>query len=273
MTSKHAPDHSHHALAGCGDRLRSAREAAGLSVDDVAARLHMPARVVKSLEAEDWSRLGAPVFVRGQVRSYSRLLGLTTAPMMAALDVGPVEPSKLVSRTHTPKAQWWAEQIGRRLVYIILTLSLAVPAWVATRQHLSGGGAGTAPLDAPADPSAHARSQATAPVSPRTVVASMAPVATPQVATAAPVGDFVLRTSAESWLEVSGADGTTVEKGLLPAGSERRFAAAQVARLTIGNASAAQVEYRGRAVDLAPFARANVARFAVSSDGSLVAAD
>lgn len=276
MTSKHAHDESHHALAGCGDRLRLAREAAGLSVDDVAARLHMPARVVKSLEAEDWSRLGAPVFVRGQVRSYSRLLGLTTAPMMAALDVGAVEPSRLVSRTHTPRAQWWAEQIGRRLVYIILTLSLAVPAWVATRQHLSGGNAGTAPLDAPADPSAHASSQAAVPASPRTVVASMAPVATPQAAQAAqaaPAGDYVLRTSAESWLEVVAPDGVAVEKGLLPAGSERRYAAAQVGRLTIGNASAAQLEHRGRAVDLAPFARANVARFAVSSDGSLVAAD
>ena len=273
MTSKHAPDQSHHTLAGCGDRLRLAREAAGLSVDDVAARLHMPARVVKSLEAEDWSRLGAPVFVRGQVRSYSRLLGLTTAPMMAALDVGPVEPSRLVSRTHTPKAQWWAEQIGRRLVYIILTLSLAVPAWVATRQHLSGGSEGTAPLDAPAETSAHDQSQAAAPVSPRTVVASMAPVATPQAIQAAPVGDFVLRTSAESWLEVVAPDGAAVEKGLLPAGSERRFAAAQVGHLTIGNASAAQLEHRGRSVDLAPFARANVVRFAVSSEGSLVAAD
>lgn len=273
MTSKYNSDQTHDALAGCGERLRSAREAAGLSVDDVAGRLHMPARVVKSLEAEDWSRLGAPVFVRGQVRSYSRLLGLTTAPMMEALDVGPVEPSRLVSRTHTPKAQWWAEQIGRRLVYIILTLSLAVPAWVATRQHLSGGNEGTAPLDAPVDPAASAVPASTAATSPRTVVASMAPVAAPAVAAAPNVSEIVLRTSAESWLEVVAADGAAIEKGLLPAGSERRYAAAQVGRLTIGNASAAQLEHRGRAVDLAPFARANVARFAVSSDGSLVAAD
>ncbi|MEF9977683.1 MAG: DUF4115 domain-containing protein [Thermomonas sp.] len=272
MTSNYASDQTHDALAGCGERLRSAREAAGLSVDDVAARLHMPARVVKSLEAEDWSRLGAPVFVRGQVRSYSRLLGLMTAPMMEALDVGPVEPSRLVSRTHTPKAQWWAEQIGRRLVYIILTLSLAVPAWVATRQHLSGGNESTAPLDTPANPSSSMVPAPDAATSPRTVVASMAPVAAP-VAQAVPVGDFVLRTSAESWLEVVAPDGVALEKGLLPAGSERRYAAAQVGRLTIGNASAAQLEHRGRAVDLAPFARANVARFAVSSDGSLVAAD
>ena len=31
------PDNSHHALAGCGERLKQAREAAGLSIDDVAA--------------------------------------------------------------------------------------------------------------------------------------------------------------------------------------------------------------------------------------------
>lgn len=122
MTSPAPIDPTHQALAGCGERLRAAREAAGLDIDEVASRLRMPARVVRSLEAEDWSRLGAPVFVRGQVRSYSRLLGLTTAPMMEALDVGQVEPTTLVSRTHTPRAQWWAEQIGRRLVYIVLTL-------------------------------------------------------------------------------------------------------------------------------------------------------
>ena len=83
MTSH--PDNPHHALAGCGQRLKQAREAAGMSIDDVAARLHMPARIVSSLEAEDWSRLGAPVFVRGQVRSYSRLMGLVTAPMMSRI--------------------------------------------------------------------------------------------------------------------------------------------------------------------------------------------
>lgn len=263
----HSFDSTNHALDGCGERLRKAREGAGLSIDDVAARLHMPARVVRSLEAEDWSRLGAPVFVRGQVRSYSRLLGLTTAPMMAALiDVGPVEPSELVSRTHTPRAQWWAEQVGRRLVYIVLTLSLAVPAWVATRQHLAGSDGNAAPLDAPVD----ARSGGTQPqIAPRTMVASMAPVP----AAPASVADIVIRTHAESWLDVVASDGSTLEKGLLPAGSERRFTAAQVARLTIGNAATVELQNHGRSVDMAPFARANVARFTVSSDGSLVAAD
>lgn len=264
-------DTTHLALAGCGARLKQAREAAGLGVDDVAAKLHMPAHIVRSLEAEDWSRLGAPVFVRGQVRSYSRLMGLTTAPMMDALvDVGPVEPSRLVSRTHTPPAQWWAEQVGRRLVYIVLTLFLVVPAWVATRQHLSNAG-DAAPLDVPLDASSPAAAHVPVrPTAARTVVASMAPVAATAPAKAA---DIVIRTRGESWITVTAADGSSLEKGLVPANSERRYAAGQVARLTIGNASAVDVEQHGRNVDMGTFARANVARFTVSSDGSLVAAD
>jgi cytoskeleton protein RodZ len=258
-------DSTHDILAGCGQRLRQARESAGLSVDQVADRLHMPARVVRSLEAEDWSRLGAPVFVRGQVRSYSRLLGLMTAPMMAALDVGQVEPAQLVSRTHTPKAQWWAEQIGRRLVYIVLTVFLAVPAWIAANQHLSGDAGTAAPLDLPVSEGTGA---VATPQPPRTIVASLAPVA----AAAAP-SEVVVRARAETWLEASARDGSSLGQGLLPAGGERRFAGAQLGRLTIGNASAVDVEHRGRRVDLAPYARANVVRFAVSSDGSLAPVD
>lgn len=275
MTSSQQSDQAHEALAGCGERLRIAREAAGLSIDDVAARLRMPHRVVRSLENEDWSRLGAPVFVRGQVRSYSRLLGLTTAPMMDALMVGQVEPTKLVSRTHIPKAQWWAEQIGRRLVYIVLTLSLAIPVWVATRQHLAGTAEGVAALDAPADPAAPAEPEADR--TPRTVVASMTPVAANAQPAAlkalAADAEIVVRTSAKTWLEVVANDGSTLAKELLPAGAERRYAASQVRRMTIGNASAVALESRGRPVDALANARANVARFEVSSDGSLVASN
>lgn len=267
MTAHSYPDSTHAALAGCGARLRGAREAAGLSIEDVATRLRMPARVVRSLEAEDWSRLGAPVFVRGQVRSYSRLLGLTTAPMMEALDVGPVEPTRIVSRTHTPKLHWWAQQLGRRLVYIVLTLSLAIPAWVATRQHLGAGTENVAPLDMPASAQIE-----TGPTTPQTMVASLAPVAAPAPASAVqPSADIVLRIQAETWLDVIGRNGETLEKGLLPGGSERRFPLAEVRSLTIGNSSAVTLESGGKPVELA--GRAGVARFAVSSDGALVAAD
>ncbi|MDE2406704.1 MAG: DUF4115 domain-containing protein [Xanthomonadaceae bacterium] len=272
MSPQFSSDSTHQALAGCGVRLRDAREAAGLSIDDVAARLRMPARVVRSLEAEDWSRLGAPVFVRGQVRSYSRLLGLTTAPMMEALNVEPVQPTQLISRTHTPKAQWWAEQIGRRLVYIVLTLSLAIPAWVATRQHLNSTPATVAALDTPVVVTVPGKPAVAA--APRTVVASMAPM-TPMAPSLQqePANDVVLRASGQSWLEVVGRDGSVLAKAMLTDGAEKRFPVDQVQRLTIGNAAVVQMEVNGQPLNVSEHARANVARFAVSSDGSLAAQD
>ena len=40
-------------------------------------------------------------------------------------------------------------------------------------------------------------------------------------------------------------------------------------RLVLGNAAAVEVQQAGSTVDLTPYKRANVARFTVSSDGSL----
>src|SRR3546814_871101 len=115
--------HEHH---GAGERLRAAREAAGLTQADVASRLKMPLRVVQSLEQEDWSRLGAPVFVRGQLRSYSKLLKLPFDPVVEASGVSPVMPPTLTPRTFTSPVQRFAEQAARRMVYIVMTVAIAI---------------------------------------------------------------------------------------------------------------------------------------------------
>ncbi|WP_312785538.1 helix-turn-helix domain-containing protein, partial [Stenotrophomonas indicatrix] len=125
-------------VAGCGTRLRQAREAAGLTLEDVGQRLRMPVQVVKSLEQEQWQKLGAPVFVRGQLRSYARLLGVDVSELLEQAQVGPVVPPTLVSHTHTPRARRIAENLGRRALYVGITAVLAVPVWFATRGHFDG---------------------------------------------------------------------------------------------------------------------------------------
>ena len=78
-----------------------------------------------------------------------------------------------------------------------------------------------------------------------------------------------LNFTGDSWVQVYAADGSTLEQGLLGAGQRRDYAAGEVARVVLGNSSAVQVQQAGQPVDLAPFSRANVARFTLSSDGSL----
>ena len=270
-------------VAGCGTRLRQAREAAGLTLEDVGQRLRMPVQVVKSLEQEQWQKLGAPVFVRGQLRSYARLLGVDVSELLEQAQVGPVVPPTLVSHTHTPRARRIAENLGRRALYVGITAVLAVPVWFATRGHFDGAtpSPSTASLDVipaavpvtPAGPGSAAAAPAevaAAPVTKPTAtpyVASLAPV--PRAAPA-PAANLDMQFSGDSWVDIGGPDGATVEKALIKSGESRSFTPGQVARVTLGNASAVQVQQNGAIVDLTPYQRANVARFQVSSEGSVV---
>ncbi len=60
--------------AGIGSRLRAAREKKGLTVLQAAERMHVDARTLESLEAEDFAALGAPVYARGHLRHYAELV-------------------------------------------------------------------------------------------------------------------------------------------------------------------------------------------------------
>ena len=64
------------AEAGLGARLRLAREKLGLTTKDVAAQIHLGTRHIEAIEREDFNYIAAPVFVRGYLRNYARLLGL-----------------------------------------------------------------------------------------------------------------------------------------------------------------------------------------------------
>ncbi|NUO77427.1 MAG: DUF4115 domain-containing protein, partial [Lysobacter sp.] len=132
LSNEVAPDGG----GNCGARLKLAREQAGLSHADVSARLKMPTRVVQALEENDLERIGAPVFVRGQLRSYARLLGVDLEPELDRVAVAQLAPSQLVSHTHTPRYRRVFEQATRRAIYIVLTAAIAVPVWLATRPHL-----------------------------------------------------------------------------------------------------------------------------------------
>ena len=62
--------------ATIGARLARAREAAGLSVADVAAQTRIPARHLATIEADGVEDLPAAPYTLGFVRSYARLVGL-----------------------------------------------------------------------------------------------------------------------------------------------------------------------------------------------------
>jgi cytoskeleton protein RodZ len=63
-------------LPSAGEQLRSAREAKGMSIAEVAQSLMLAPRQVEAIESDDWAKLPGETFVRGFVRNYARLLKL-----------------------------------------------------------------------------------------------------------------------------------------------------------------------------------------------------
>ena len=233
----------------------------------------MPQQVVAALEAEQWSRLGASVFVRGQLRSYARLLKVDLGGLLEQARIAPVEPPKLVSHTHTPRLKRAAENIGRRAVYVVITAVLAIPVWYVISGNSNSAPPSTASLDVVPAPAtagqsvAPVQAPAAAPVADAgPYIASMAPMA--RTAASAPSA-LTLNFKGDSWVEISAPDGTTVEKALIRAGESRSFTAGQVGRMVLGNAAEVEVQQATGNVDLAPYKRGNVARFTVSSEGSV----
>lgn len=224
----------------------------------------MPVSVVSALESDDWARQGAPVFVRGHLRSYARLLGIDIEDDIARSEIAAVTVPDLVSHSHTPRYQRVLEQVTRRAVYIVVTAAIAVPVWQATRPHLSNNVI-VESLDLPE--AAPGGSNAPAP---RGQSGQRTPLIA-SIASITPAGDptLTLRLTGDSWVQVFAPDGTALEQGLLAAGEKRSYAQGAVGRVTLGNSAAVEVRQAGRPVSLEPFSRANVARFTLSSDGSL----
>src|SRR6185312_9667145 len=59
-----------------GEQLRTAREAKGLSLEDVAAQTRIPQRHLASIETADWDNLPAPTYTIGFAKSYASTVGL-----------------------------------------------------------------------------------------------------------------------------------------------------------------------------------------------------
>ena len=59
-----------------GEQLRQAREAKGLTLEDVAAQTRIPQRHLASIETGDWDNLPAPTYTIGFAKSYAAAVGL-----------------------------------------------------------------------------------------------------------------------------------------------------------------------------------------------------
>lgn len=83
---RHAETEQESRGPGPGELLQSERDRRNLSIAQVAHELHLSASLVEALERNDFSPLGAPIYIRGHLKNYARLLEFDVDSVMAAYD-------------------------------------------------------------------------------------------------------------------------------------------------------------------------------------------
>ena len=252
------------ARCGIGTRLQSARERKGLTILQAAERLHVDAGILESLEAENFSALGAPVFVRGHLRHYAELIGEP-----------PVELQQLYSNTSTtvqpdltriPRAAppdlrrlflpaiavllgfalagtvWWVHSLSDvKLPSLEQAVPLEVRAAAEDNTALAplATGAGVKPgagnpASGPAQPQAQQSAAASAPAPPPPATAHGRQTA------------LTLKFSADSWVEVYDASGQRLFYDVGAADSARTLQGTPPLSVVLGNAPGVVIEVNGR---------------------------
>lgn len=120
-----------------GQQLRQAREASGLSIAEAAMKLHLHQRVVVALEAGDQEQLPSPIYVRGYLRNYARLVGIDPETVVAAYDGTDNQHPELKPPLKAPTQASSSDKPVKAVTYLItLGLVLLLLAWWQSR-HIS----------------------------------------------------------------------------------------------------------------------------------------
>jgi cytoskeleton protein RodZ len=156
-----------------GETLRAARNAQGLTLEQVATELRIELPQLEALEGDRFERIGVPVFVKGYLRQYGARLGLDPRDLLAryyeqtSLKEVLVQPSKTIKLHDERQITVW---VIAALAILVVIVGLAAW-WVGT------GGSSVASA-----PSATPKTGGDA--KPASPAASPAPAATPEPASA-----------------------------------------------------------------------------------------
>jgi cytoskeletal protein RodZ len=235
-------------MPALGEEFRSAREARGLTLSDVAEQIHIRSVYLNAIENEDWTAIGAPVYVRGFIRTYARFLGLDAEDAVAMFNrYAPVERAVTVPLVAAEDRAGSWPSLGAVLALVV---AVALVGFVGYEywQYLRGGTSSRQPV-AVASAAQPLGDDAGSPSAAPSPGASLGPTPVP---TPLPHHQLAVRLTERSWLRVT-VDGTTQLEGIYPAGTTRTFIG-KVADVRVGNAAGVALTIDGRPV--APLGKA-----------------
>lgn len=279
-----------------GARLAAAREHAGMTLTEVAERLRLDIGTLQALEAGRFETLGAAVFVRGHLRHYAELVGLSVEEIDAAYAASAARLAPLpdlrrtttlpgTTASHGVALPPWAGLIGAIVLVLAAWIwwAVRVPAGqrhAANPPTTSTSAAPSPVLAAPAVTDAvEARPPAAAEVAPppkNVASASRDSGATSKDSVPAPKASsggrvrLAIRFNQDSWIEIYDAHGATLYHDFGGAGSERHLSGAAPLRILLGNPDGVTLELDGHPVALRPAAESGRPQRFLLDDGGRI---
>jgi cytoskeleton protein RodZ len=205
---------------GIGARLRAGREKLGLTVLQVAERIHTDPKIVDAIEAENYEALGAPVYARGHIRHYAELVGESAAELIALYsDLSKVAQPDLTRIVKAPSGSASNKLVAPALLVLAVFAVAGAVWWVSalskkkpqlSQMHVVGD---EAPAAAPESaPGATAMQAQPAPSGAANATQGRSAGTPAPGGTAAPGG-----AGASGAMAMQGRPGTTVPQGAAPA--------------------------------------------------------
>ena len=136
QTGEHKP-----AGVGPGERLQAARIQQGLSLEDVASRMHLSVNILEAIEENDFEEINAPIFVKGYLRAYARIVSLDEDEMIQLyLDYYSEEDPPITSTSNmAPELSVADARIKWTTYLVIIVLGALLAAWWWNKEQSQDG--------------------------------------------------------------------------------------------------------------------------------------
>lgn len=258
-----------------GERLKQQRLKQKLDLPVVSKALGLDQKVLAAIEEDNVAHMAA-VYRNGYIRSYAKYLKIPASEIAAMFESSQDVQPALQPVFSTPVKRNSVDNWLRATSYVLASLLIGTLAWQFTHEAVrltqSGNTLQTTKVDTNSVNKQPSTSTFADPVNASIasldnlqsnkrkqpdVILSVIPDS-PLTEETPVEGLLSLSVSADSWVEITDADGIELEMDLLRAGSEKSYQGQPPFRLVFGRASAVKLNVNGEAVDLKPYTKADV---------------
>lgn len=286
-----------------GAALARARKARQFSLQAAARELKLPRTTLEYIEADRFDRI-APIYRRGYITNYARLVGIDPEPLLESM--GSLEPEPLRAVLPVAGKPQRFDRFLKFATYALVTTMIVPPlvyffvlggarlfeSDVVARDDADNG-AMTAQAHKPGyrerfadalavqppETTRQDESHLSASALPMTPIRSRSQEGSAQAAAGSetagsdevevdPASDLELVLSDDSWVEIQSADGERLEFDLLRAGESRHYSGMAPFRLLLGRGSAVELRLDGETIAFAGQEQAGVTELVVGDDSA-----